>query len=220
MVFGLIMLALSCMCAYMYFYHIKGKLDPQLASGKDQRLAEKAAAMRAKVNASRPRTLTYAHPGSFVKLHDVGLRMLNIDGTIKDKHLYKHGMQRWHELILDEGSKTYALSTIPRDDSSVLVSLRNPSFAELGVSEADFYQIKEGEQLTLSYEGTIFNLTSSASHSYCPNSNELEGEPCLIWSFADGTKSLYITIVRWQNGAFTTHYKVRVPYSQVEILSV
>ena len=220
MAFGLMMLALSCMCAYFYYYHIRGKLDPQLATGRDQKLAEKAAAMRAKVNAARPRTLTYAHPGSFVKLHDVGLSMLNIDGTIKEKHLYKSGMQRWHELVLDEGSKTYSVSTLPRDDSSVFVSLKSPSLSELGVDEAEFYRIQEREEKSIYYEGTLFHLEGSSSHSYCPNSNELEGEPCLIWNFTEPSKSLYISIIRWQNGAFTTHYKVRVPYSQVEILSV
>ena len=220
MAFGLIMLALSCMCAYFYFYHIRGKLDPQLAGGRDQKLAEKAAAMRAKVNASRPRTLTYAHPGSFVKLHDVGLLMLNIDGKIKEKHIYKSGIQRWHELILDQGGKTYSICTIPRDESSVLVSLKHPNFSELGISESDFSQIREDTQKHLTFEGTIFNLEHSASHSYCPNSNELEGEPCLIWNFAEESKSLYISIIRWQNSTFTTHYKVKVPYSQIQIIPV
>ncbi|MFK7824871.1 MAG: DUF4178 domain-containing protein [Oligoflexales bacterium] len=220
MAFGLIMLALSCMCAYFYFYHMRGKLDPQLAAGRDQRLEEKAAVMRAKVNASRPRTLTYAHPGSFVKLRDVGLLMLNIDGTIREKHIYKSGIQRWHELILDQGSTTYSISTIPRDETSVLVSLKHPTFSELGTDESDFNRIREGDEKSLSYEGTNFSMEHSASHSYCPNSNELEGEPCLIWNFADESKSLYISIVRWQNSNFSIHYKVRVPYSQIEILSV
>lgn len=199
---------------------MRSKFNPQLAAGKDQNLAEKAAALRAKANAARPRTLTYAQPGTFIRLHDVGLRMLNIDGKIKAKHLYKNGIQRWHELILDQGSQNYTINTIPRDDSAIFICLKQPSFSELGADESDFYQIKENERRSLNYDGTNFNLENSASHSYCPNSNELEGEPCLIWNFADESKEYCISIVRWQNNAFTTHYKVKVAYAQIEILSV
>lgn len=221
MAFGVIMLLLSCLCAYFYYSHVKGKLDPQLIDGQNSRnaeLAAKAAQMRAKVKAQQPKTLSYASVGSFVKMQDVGLKMLSFDGLIKDKHIFKNGLMRWYELDVDQGGQTFPVETKVRDDKFVYVCLKQLDLNDLGLDKEDFYQINQNTVEAIHFEGTVYQFKESLSATFCRSGNELEPEPCLIWKYADPSGALVLSVRRWQDASFSILSQVRVRDSQISLL--
>lgn len=226
MAFGIIMLVLASLCTYFYLEYKKNpnrRLESNPAmEGLANRLkkqVEEKKQIDKQPESTGPtlNALAKLEVGDYLLMRDVGLHMLNIEGTISAKHLIKSGSERISSFEVECGGSTYpALVCGYGKHEGIFVTTASPELKTLQATEEEFEGLNTNSLEQISFQGSDYHLKTKSSLSFCREQNELASEPRLEWWYTEKTGESHLFIHRNADQSVTAQFCVQVPISQCE----
>ena len=158
-------------------------------------------------------------PGAVIQLKDVGLRNLNLDTTIRKKHLIKEGFERRYELEADSGTSTYSLNVDSGTSWDVSITLNKFNVNDLQIKPEQLNKLSEDFSFNFNYQGSLTILKVLNKLIFVNFVMKLQIGSILCWEFSDKEEQ-FISIEKWSDGSYEAHYSVPIKKSQLQILSM
>ena len=219
MAFGLIMLALTCVGAYIYFYHMKPASDVAIESSGSAALAAKAQELKALIPQAEQNELHNCPIGTLVQIKDVGLELIQVDGIVNARHLMSGGPVRWSITTVDQGNRLYKVHQNHTDQQNYFLESGTETLNSLGLDPEHFIDIHRHSMSQFNGLGQNWTLNGKISARYHDSSNHLEQIPCLIWFYDEPAGLQRIQITRFPDQIVSVQVLEKFERGQINIVT-
>lgn len=199
-----------------YFYYTKVYVKSQQQLDSHQATRKKLAAQQARKSELR---LENVQKGGFVSLSQVGPEFLDLDITIRDRHLVKYDTERSIELEGETAQGDISISLDPKEPRTASVTLKKLKLSQIGLDVDAIRKIAQAQSGTVTYLGTVYHFSEEDQGVHCQGGNELEGESFRYMEFESDDEKQTIHLVDF-DGKIEAYHCVQIRLEQVTVLSV
>ena len=221
MAFGLILLLLTCIGSYFYFFRMN---PPDLLEATVQRRSDHDIKLTGSDKGadefSADLGLSDSAIGAMVQIKDVGLELQEFDGIITDQQQYKSGSIRWIRTLIDQGNRVICVQSSYREEGNYFVEGEEFGLEKMGLQKSQFLRLSDSEPESFQYESEVWQLSGKFSARFSRGNNHLEQIPCLIWYYEDQEKTRRIQVLTLPDQSVTAIYQMRISGHQVQVVSV
>lgn len=219
MAFGLIMLALTCVGAYIYFFHMKPSSELAVEGSRPASLAAKAEELKTLIPKATNDEIRSCSLGTLIQIKDVGLEMIQVDGIVTERHLMSGGPTRWSITSIDQGNRIFKIHENHTSQKAYFLETGSETFLNLNLNSEQFEDIHATSIDQFQWQGQTWMLNGKISARYCNATNQLEQIPCLVWFYEDPTGTQRIQIIRFPDQNATVQILEKFERSQVNLVT-
>jgi len=156
--------------------------------------------------------------GGVLHLTNFGPEMLDMDVTIKNRHLYQQGNYQWISLEGESSHGKVSITVEDDDELEISAVLKELKLRDLGVSKKDLKKIDDDEEGGFTFDGEKYYYEDSDEAQYLKDGLSSNAEEVYYWEFENDSGNKFISIEEY-DGDYEVSLLIPIKERHISIFS-